>query len=414
MGQLKVSTMSSGDKAPARGSQRTAACLLVGLILISGNPSSLAGWLAGYQAIILLSAISICCVAIMGRGISGTRISAFVWLFLVFLLSSSIVSIQPSLTVSTTFVYGILAVSVFLLSRYLSIEQVVKCLVIAGLVALFLSVVLVLVAPGKALDGGMLSGIYSHKNILGFMLAISFTANLYGNVFSRSSANWFIAILLFAGVLLTDSTTAMLACLFSSAVGLYLHTINKVRGRVGRGALTVIMLTFTGLVVETILNDSGAILALLGKSPTLSARTGIWEFVTYLWMQRPYVGYGFGAVWSDGSQMRTYIQDALRNPAATHAHNGYLDVMLQTGIIGSLVFLAILVSTALKSRHIIANECVPTNRLAFALLAFMLFYNTAESRFYNPAGWVVIVLMSICAVSIRSRYNVQTQKGLDK
>lgn len=414
MDQLEVRTMRPEDISPARGSQRVAACLLVVLILVSGNPSSLAGWLAGYQAIIFLSAVSICCAAVMGKGIAGTRISAYVLLFLAFLIASSFASIQPDLTISTTFVYAILAIAIFLIIRYLSIEQIVKCLIGVGIVALFASLVLVLVAPGRALDAGMLSGIYSHKNILGFILAISFTANLYGRVFRRSPANWLITIVLFGGVILTDSTTAMLACLFSSAIGLYLHTINKVRGRFGRGALTVLMLSFTGLVVETILNDSGAILALLGKSPTLSARTGIWEFVTYLWMQRPYMGYGFGAVWADDSQMRAYIQDALRNPAATHAHNGYLDVMLQTGIAGGLIFLGILASTALKSWFIINNDCVPANRLPFALLVFMLFYNTAESRFYNPAGWAVIVIMSICALSIHARNNFQSQQRLYK
>lgn len=401
MYKMEVGTVPPAYTAPSRTVRGLAVCLLVSLMLVSGNPSSLAPWLAGYQAIIAISGLSIVCAAFMGKATGRTKLSAVVWIFLTFLLFSAYVSIERTLTLNTLVVYAILAVAILALLRYMGPKDVASCLVWVGISALIASLALAIISPGRALEAGMLSGIYSHKNILGFMLAIAFTANLYRSVPANRLSKWLVGIFLISGVVLTDSTTAMLACVFSAGIGLYLHMHSLVQSRVARGSLTLVMLLFTGIAIETILNESGAILSLLGKSPTLSARTGIWEFVTFLWLQRPMTGYGFGAVWSDDSQMRIFIQETLRNPAATHAHNGYLDIVLQTGIIGAVCFCAILLSGLIGSWRLINSHDDVATRLPFALLAFMLFYNVAESRFYNPAGWAVIIILSVLASSTK-------------
>lgn len=381
-------------RAGVRG--RVATVLLCVLVLMSGNPSSLAPWLGGYQSIVAMSLIAIVICSLMNKPRNGIKISGFLWVFLIYLSLSSYSSSNSRLTLYTAVIFALLALAVFMIARHLSAEEVGVSLIYVGVTALTASLILEIAAPGKALDAGMLSGIYSHKNILGFMLSIAFTANLYAFAFRKIWVKYAIGLFLLLGIYRTDSTTAMLACVFSAAIVSYLRLHSKIVSRSGRTVLTLTMLAFTAFVLDTILNESGTILSLLGKSPTLSARTGIWEFVTHLWLQQPWNGYGFGAVWSDGSPMRVFIQESLRNPAATHAHNGYLDVLLQTGIVGALTFFCLILSIFVKAWKTVGVTSQASSGLPFALISFMLFYNVAESRFYNPAGWAVIIIASIC------------------
>jgi O-antigen ligase len=108
-----------------------------------------------------------------------------------------------------------------------------------------------------------------------------------------------------------------------------------------RSALLVSTLAGGALVTVAVGAVAETVLASRGKDLTFSSRTAIWEGVWAAIERRPLTGYGPG-LWVD---LRA-------DPAATilgslgfsgfHAHNGYLEVALQFGLVGLMLVLVLM------------------------------------------------------------------------
>ena len=72
------------------------------------------------------------------------------------------------------------------------------------------------------------------------------------------------------------------------------------------------------------------VLEALGKDPTLTNRTVIWELLYQIGMMHPWLGVGYGSFWL--SQYGAIFVD--RWGMIGHAHNGYLDFWLALGLVG--------------------------------------------------------------------------------
>jgi exopolysaccharide production protein ExoQ len=84
------------------------------------------------------------------------------------------------------------------------------------------------------------------------------------------------------------------------------------------------------LVDQVTLNQSSETTA------SLDGRTPLWDIVTPYAEERPMLGHGFGAFWSVDMLEAVWTRLHWRPP---HAHNGYLDEILGTGIVGLALFL---------------------------------------------------------------------------
>uniref|UniRef100_A0ACD5GNQ9 O-antigen ligase family protein n=1 Tax=Desertifilum tharense IPPAS B-1220 TaxID=1781255 RepID=A0ACD5GNQ9_9CYAN len=84
----------------------------------------------------------------------------------------------------------------------------------------------------------------------------------------------------------------------------------------------------------------------LGKEPTLSGRTYLWEASIEKIRQRPWLGYGYQAFWqvSGGAE---YVWTAVRYQPA-HSHNGFINLTLDLGLLGSFFFAMSLVTIYIR------------------------------------------------------------------
>jgi O-antigen ligase len=105
------------------------------------------------------------------------------------------------------------------------------------------------------------------------------------------------------------------------------------------GAIAAIIVFAAGLA-DTVASLTG--------DATLTGRTTVWRYVLSRWEESPYVGQGYGALWSVGPQSEANLRAGQLNWTMNEAHNGYLDVLAQTGIIGVL-FLGIFLCAALPT-----------------------------------------------------------------
>lgn len=108
---------------------------------------------------------------------------------------------------------------------------------------------------------------------------------------------------------------------------------------------------------------------MLNRSADLTGRTEIWASLTPSIMSNPVLGHGFGGFWSD----------AVRIAAdASHAHNGYLEVILQIGFLGLFVWTGYIIYLTTKACNEMKGN-VDWGILWYCFLAMGLVHNIAES-----------------------------------
>lgn len=133
---------------------------------------------------------------------------------------------------------------------------------------------------------------------------------------------------------------------------------------------------------------------LLGRSPDASGRFFIWQTIWTLVQERWFLGWGWISHWIPGVAPYEGLI-LIENVPHFHAHNAFLDVWLQLGVIGLAFFLWLLWTTFVRVWKV---AVVHTNPLYFwPLFAFMVISTQAltESRLLIENGWMLLVLLAL-------------------
>jgi O-antigen ligase len=258
-------------------------------------------------------------------------------------------------------------------------------------------------------DGGKIQGIVGNSDTLGMIALfalIVFGVQLADRVVNRTAG---IVWLVLAGVtfLLTRSSTVIVALAVTAVVLLFAWW-----GRSVRQSRRVPVYVVAGAVLvvgaASVWLFWGTITKLLGKSADLTGRTDIWEKVIHLAQQKPLSGWGWISYWAPW--VEPFKGLAIRNRVEyLQAHNAYLDVWLQLGILGLVIFALLVLSTFGRSwffavdrapfdaRGVVRADVPYTavTLLPLLFLAAMIAQSLAESRMLIEAGFALLVMFSI-------------------
>jgi O-antigen ligase len=127
-------------------------------------------------------------------------------------------------------------------------------------------------------------------------------------------------------------------------------------------------------------------LAMMDRDPTLTQRTVIWAEVLPSIARHPLQGYGYSAFWSglNGESMQTVLVTGWMEG---QAQDGYLDLLLQLGLLGAVPLVWMFVSGFGQAWGAVQSKVgLPQVQLATALLPLMLIENIGESSFLLPLG----------------------------
>lgn len=257
--------------------------------------------------------------------------------------------------------------------------------------------------------GGEIQGIVGNSDILGMITLfalIVFGIQLADRTVNRTAG---IVWLVLAGVtfLLTRSSTVIVALLVTAVVLLFAWW-----GRSVRQSRRVPIYVTAGAVIvvgaASVTLFWGTITKVLGKSADLTGRTDIWEKVIHLAQQKPYVGWGWISYWAPW--VEPFKGLAIRHKVEyLQAHNAYLDVWLQLGILGLVIFVLLVLATfgrawfmAVDRAPFDAQGVVRTDvpyaaitLLPLLMLAAMIAQSLAESRMLFEAGFALLVMFAI-------------------
>jgi exopolysaccharide production protein ExoQ len=145
------------------------------------------------------------------------------------------------------------------------------------------------------------------------------------------------------------------------------------------------------LILDFGFDLNGSMAGAVGKDPTLTDRTKIWAFVLGM-HTNPFIGTGYQSFWL-GHRLEWFWQ----NSGLGHlneAHNGYLEVYLELGLIGVALLVGFLVASY---RTICRMLAVKSNLAVLGLAAWLalVFYNMSEAAFQGGLLWTVFLMGSI-------------------
>lgn len=283
----------------------------------------------------------------------------------------------------------------YLATRYPR-TTLLRLLLAVSVIAIVLSFLVGILLPAYAIDEtSAWQGVFGQKNQLGHFMALSAALWL---VYTASCKQHRLLIcfgaLSVVLLLLSHSATAIVLIVTLVAV-LALVRLWRLQYRIALPILMVIVVV-AGYIAVGVASNPGGVTTLLGRDAGLTGRTQLWSLVWQMIRARFWFGYGYGGFWLGFQGPSAPVWRATGwNPP--NAHSGYLDLMLDLGVIGLLIFVPVIVA-ALRHAFALARRG-KTLDAAFPLifLIFFLVSNVTESYLvaYNSLSWVLFVAVTI-------------------
>jgi len=191
------------------------------------------------------------------------------------------------------------------------------------------------------------------------------------------------------------SATALICFYVGIAMVVFLgiRSINK--KLIGTYLLTAVILIAAG---ELAFGISGHLSQALGRGSNLSGRKVLWASLLEL-NTNPIFGTGFESFWL-GERLKQLAgvfatQSGKIVFIANEAHNGYLEIYLELGLIGLFLVIGLLIATFWRVRRELFRN-FEWGRYQMGFLSAVVLYNWAEAGFgtYNPI-WFVFYLIAM-------------------
>lgn len=340
----------------------------------------------------------------------GCRRSFWALALPVLAILSALWSQDPAITLrKSAFLFLTTAFGIYFARRF-TMERQMQLICAAGGIAATLSILFALLLPAYGIDHdvhqGVWVGIFTQKNVCAREMLFLLASVL---PFEPETKAWRLArrvvlVTIIAVVIGTQSKTALLIMAIVCATFPALHVVRRVdRGLLLAGILAILAMAGTGVIFAA--SAMPRLIALLGRDSTMSGRTDIWKAVLQAIFKHPLLGYGFAAFWLSLRGESANIILALRW-AVPAAHNGFLDIWLQTGAVGLFLFLG---GFLLAARNAIKGLRHPSYAHAawpFAILLLTLVYNLDESSLLQPNDFLWVLYVTTL-VNLASAFRVR-------
>jgi O-antigen ligase len=250
----------------------------------------------------------------------------------------------------------------------------------------------------------MYTGVLTHKNSLGILCLICFLMFLWNLLLMRVKglkfANnrealiyvFFIFMIMWL-LNMADSATCVFCCGLGTFVLIGLETPFIKRNARYIGAYAVFLLCVL-VFLQFSFDITSLVISGLSRDATLTGRTQLWTELMEFDVN-PLIGKGYMSFWLRDEVFKILWAKYWWKP--NQAHNGYLEIYLNLGLIGVLLLAGIIVSFFRDiMKRIAADVDFQKQRLAFFIVA--LFANFTEGYFTGLSQlWFVFLLMAMAS-----------------
>lgn len=249
--------------------------------------------------------------------------------------------------------------------------------------------------------GGPIDGIVANKNLFGFVALLAlivFCIQLAAKTVRRGPGIFWITVAVVA-LLLTRSATVFVALIGVALVLTFaLWMRRRPPARRAPVYLTALGVAVAGSVLVWIAR--APLLGLLGKSDDFTGRFTIWDTVANLAVQRPVFGWGWTSYWAPWVKPFNDLV-VIKGVTYLQAHNTWLDVWMQLGVIGLILFIALVGSTMWRSWFLAVDrptihpdQQLPygfTTLLPLLLVTALVVQSFAESRLLIEGNLALLI-----------------------
>jgi exopolysaccharide production protein ExoQ len=361
---------------------------------------------ATYNAICLVLVFAVC-VFLLLQGVVkedvGVVVPFYVLLVSLFMGLSSFWSLSSQASMKGAIFFLLSSLIIMVLFRELyyrfCLNEIYSALFLFFFISMWASVVLHLVGMGQMTEGeyaGVMNGIFPHKNFLARMAVMSIVLSFMMPLGSAKKM-----LLLIPSVYSMFMAGSVGAPIYAVLAFISMHSIQMfIKGSKARiqvvvgGVLVLISLLFLIAYLDILLNN-------IGKDLTFTGRTFIWEYALEFISERPVLGFGYEAFWPTQNGMILNLYGLFWD--VPHAHNGFLDLLLELGLVGLLFFL-IIFFFAIKSFGTLLSN--PEWTLAFFIVLYVFFTNVLEKssfQYFDIQWGCFIGLIYVAELAVRQR-----------
>lgn len=336
--------------------------------------------------------------------------------FIAFIILSSLWSAYPiEVLKKSTHYIGLLLISTAAIVVFVHKEKsMLRMFVAYTSITIIVCVATVLIYPSRGIDAlsQRWMGLASHPNGLGIIAMIAVWANVnyffYTNLLKERV--WNVVVIVLAGLCLYGSNS-MTSTVLSVLLIIFVPAMMWFdRRKIGRtmmvlGAIAVpALIALAMFMISTGQNLQSAdvvdeFFAVTGRDKNLTGRTGLWEIAWSAFNQKPLLGWSFDDLMSLSQK---------RHLEYKQLHNGYLDLLVRGGIVGS-VFMGYLIIR----KYFLLVRLARVNWRLFITLAslstMILVHNFTESSLVR--GQNLLWLLFVFALFYLNRENISRPKN---
>jgi exopolysaccharide production protein ExoQ len=320
------------------------------------------------------------------------------WLLFGLAAASFFWSYSPELTrTRVVALSGTMLFSLYLASRYTLKEQLHLLGWMFG-VAVVSSIIFAILLPKYGQMGGFHAGawrgIYNHKNGLGKNMVLS-TVMFCLLALSAQKRRWLLWSFVGASVMLiilSHSTSSILNLLIS----LTILAILPILGWNYLFVVPILIAIFAiGIILYLLLTTNAEqAVGALGKDLTLTGRTNFWPLVFDKILERPWLGYGFGAFWQGLDGPSAYVWNA-STFKAPNSHNGYLDLCAELGFVGFSIYATAFITSFQQALTNIRRIKTPDTFWPISIFGAIVLSNLTESALVVQNNFLWVMQVSI-------------------
>lgn len=323
--------------------------------------------------------------------------------FLIFLCGLAAVSmlwsINPGETMRRVVALGFTTLAGVALAARYRWREMIEIMAIAFAILSVLSALVAIAVPSigimSTLFPGAWRGLWVEKNALGGNMAMFFPVFVAAAILvPRRRWLWIGMTLLSVALLLLSTSKTSLVALILGAMGIGFVAL------VQRGPAMAVVLTYLGVLAAgavggAFLLASDQIFELLGKDATLTGRTEIWSAIMTQIPHHPWLGHGYGTVWTDEDPrgpLAWIIKYANFRPI--HAHSSWYEMALWLGIVGLVSWGLLYAQTMIAGMVAAFREKGALMAFPFLLVYSMVTITESITLTYNDLRWVVFVAVA--------------------
>ena len=369
-----------------------------------------------------LGYVSIFVAALVGsKSTSDLRrlfvIPTAVTVLLAWCLLSLLWSVAPDVGVRRLILTTQIIWIIFILGRLLAFDQLVAVNLRMMILIIAMSYAAALLFPsfgvhqystvGDVNLAGSWRGVFFHKNLAGPFCAMAAIFCIFDNRKTGLFMRLLVTVAASYFLYRTESKTSIYLLVASVLLG-FLSQAYKPRYKFAV-LLMMAIVTFCAALFAPLFWDQ--LTAPLDSPDAFSGRMQIWLPVVNYAKDHLLLGAGYGSFWNVGSDspiLRYTVGKAWIVGGVSEAHNGYLDVLAQIGIVGLMLaaFSLILVPIWM----LLSDESMPKrNRaLCLAVIFFGMSHNLTESSLLDrdkPVEVYLVMAVSLLAASANRHRN---------